>query len=59
MLRGLLAGLLTLVVVVVAVGLLGNVGGVELGLAVVVAAVVGWLVARRDRRQTQPADPLS
>jgi hypothetical protein len=30
-----------------------------LGLAVVVAAVVGWLVARRDRRQTQPADPLS
>jgi Na+/H+ antiporter NhaD/arsenite permease-like protein len=57
--RGLLAGLLTLVVVVVVLGLLGNVGGVELGLAVVVAAVVGWLVARRNRRHAQTADPVS
>jgi Na+/H+ antiporter NhaD/arsenite permease-like protein len=53
MLRGLLAGLLTLVVVVVVLGLLGNVGGVELGLAAVLAAGVGWLVARSTRRRTR------
>jgi positive regulator of sigma E activity len=53
MLRGLLAGLLMLVVVVLLLGLLGNVGGAELGLAVVLAAGVGWLVARSTRRRTR------
>jgi uncharacterized membrane protein len=51
MLRGLLAGLLTLVVVVLLVGLLGGVGPVELGLAALVAVLVGWLTVRSARRR--------
>jgi hypothetical protein len=51
MLRGLLAGLLTFVVVVVLVGLLGSIGGIEVGMALVVAAIIGWLTARGARRR--------
>jgi hypothetical protein len=54
MVRGLLPGLLTLVVLVVLVGLLGSVGAAEVGLAVVVAAVIGWLVARRTQTRSRP-----
>ena len=53
MLRGLLAGFLTLVVVVLLMGLIGTLGGIELGVALVLAGVVGWLVARTDRRRTE------
>jgi hypothetical protein len=53
MLRGLVVGLVTFVVLVVLLGLLGNVGPIELGLAMLVAAVVGRLGVRRHRSRAQ------